>query len=123
MKIVEDAFKHNGYLFVAVDPHATLDAATHTVTYSYLATPGDQYHMGNLSVVGLPPQQMADFQSAWKIKPGDVYDTTYTSTFLRQNTALRSLSGYAGKFQFKADTNTHVVDVTIVFMQAGRRAR
>ncbi|MBS1814599.1 MAG: hypothetical protein JSS87_06970 [Acidobacteria bacterium] len=123
VRMIKDAYKHHGYLFVAVDPHTTRDSATHTVTYSYTATPGDQYHMGNLSVVGLPPEQMKEFQSAWKIKPGDVYDNTYTSTFLRQNTALQSLSGYVGKFEYKADTNTHTVDVTLVFMQARRRVR
>lgn len=119
--VVEDAYKSKGYLFVAVDPSPVFDDSAHTVSFAYKATPGVQYRMGNMSVVGLPPTQMAEFQSAWKLKPGDTYDNVYTQTFLRQNTALRSLAGYVGSFRTTADTNAKTVDVQLVFMRQGRQ--
>jgi hypothetical protein len=47
------------------------------------------------------------------LKPGAAYDPLYTANFLTNNTALRSLAGYVAGFQAAADSQTHLVDLTI----------
>jgi outer membrane protein assembly factor BamA len=45
-------------------------------------TEGFEYHMGELEFRGLDNTLTAKLRNAWKIRPGDVYDTTYLSEYL-----------------------------------------
>jgi outer membrane protein insertion porin family len=60
-----------------------------------------------------------DFDFGWLLKPGAAYDPLYTANFLTKNTALRSLAGYTASFQAAADSQTHLVDLTINFIHTG----
>ena len=57
--------------------------------------PGDQYRIHTVRALGLTDLQQKEFDSAWRLHPGDPYDTVYVATFLQKNTALRSLAGHS----------------------------
>lgn len=98
---------------------ATLDPATHQVAYTVRVIPGDQYRLKSIQTAGLSDAQKHEFDANWHMHPGDFYDLTYINTFLRKNTALRSLEGYSGKYRAVADPDTHLVDLTVTFVKGG----
>lgn len=114
-----NAYLHLGYLDAYVDAHPQQDAAAHTVSYSLQVTPGEIYHLKSVTPLNLSAAAQKDFDFGWLLKPGAVYDPIYTANFLNNNTALRNLSDYTASFQAAADTQTHLVDLTIRFFRAG----
>jgi len=54
------------------------------------------------------------------MKPGDVYNEAYISSFLNNNTAMQHLATYSASFQASADPLTHLVDLTITFVPGPR---
>ncbi len=123
LKTIDTAYRRQGYMDVIVDAAPLLNAATHQVAYSISVAPGEQYRLSTLTVVNLPAEQRAQFDSVWKMKRGDIYDVTYVMGFLRNNSAVRALSGYSGGFQASANPQTHLVDLTITFIGAGDQRR
>jgi outer membrane protein insertion porin family len=109
------AYRTRGYMDAVIESGATLDDTAHTVSYTLHATPGEVYHLQSLSVVGLPPDVQAEFDAAWTMKAGDVYNEPYINKFIQNNTAMRKLSAYAGGYQASADPEKHTVDLTLTF--------
>ena len=66
----------------AIKPDAEFDDATSTVVIRLDVKEGAVYHMGELEFRGLDNSLTAKLRSAWKIRPGDVYDATYLSEYL-----------------------------------------
>ncbi|HEV2578295.1 MAG TPA: POTRA domain-containing protein [Acidobacteriaceae bacterium] len=114
-----NAYLHLGYLDAFVDAHPQKDASAHTVSYSLAITPGEIYHVKSITPLNLSAAAQKDFDFGWLLKPGAAYDPLYTATFLTNNTALRSLAGYTASFQAAADSQTHLVDLTINFIRTG----
>lgn len=119
---VDAAYQKQGYADEYVDAGATLDAAAHTVSYNVKVVPGAQYRLQSVNVVGLAPEAKAQFDLAWMLKPGDLYDVGYVRGFLANNTAMRGLSGYAGQFRAASDPQTHQVDLTVTFVAVGGKS-
>ncbi|HZQ42004.1 MAG TPA: POTRA domain-containing protein [Acidobacteriaceae bacterium] len=114
-----NAYLHLGYLDAFVDAHPQKDATAHTVSYSLQITPGEVYHVKSVTPLNLSAPAQKDFDFGWLLKPGTAYDPLYTASFLTQNTALRNLAGYTASFQAAADSQTHLVDLTINFVRTG----
>ncbi len=114
-----NAYLHLGYLDAYVDAHPQQDAAARTVSYSLQVTPGEIYHLKSVTPLNLSASAQKDFDFGWLLKPGAAYDPLYTANFLTNNTALRNLAGYTASFQAAADSQTHLVDLTINFIRAG----
>ena len=119
---IDAAYHKQGYMDEYVDTGSTLDNAGHTVSYRLTVVPGEQYRLHSLSVVGLPPEARAQFDLAWTMKVGELYDAEYVRAFIVNNSAMQSLSRYTGSFQAAADPATHLVDLTVQFVP-GRGAR
>ena len=113
------AYLHLGYLDAYVDAHPQQDATAHTVSYSLQVTPGEIYHLKSVTPLNLSAAAQKDFDFGWLLKPGAAYDPLYTANFLTNNTALRNLAGYTASFQAAADSQTHLVDLTINFIHTG----
>lgn len=114
-RLIEDAYKKQGYLYVAVDPQPAFEEATHTVSYAFQVTPGDQYHVQSVQLLGLSPQQLQMVQQNWKMQRGSYYDPNYVTAFAQQNTALMFLAGYNASFEARADASTKLVDLVVTF--------
>jgi hypothetical protein len=115
-----EAYLHLGYLDAYIDAHPQEDKTARTVSYSLQVTPGDIYHIKSVTPLNLSAAAQKDFDFGWLLKPGTPYDPIYATNFLTKNTALLSLAGYTASFQASADTQTHLVDLTINFVRPGR---
>ena len=110
------AYRAQGYMDAYLHVTPALDTTAHTVAYDLTAVPGEQYHLKTITVVGLTPDARQQFDSGWRMQPGDLYNEPYIQHFLNNNTALLKLNNYAGSYQASADPNTHLVDLIITFV-------
>jgi outer membrane protein assembly factor BamA len=113
------AYFAKGFQDARIQTSATLDRATHHVAYTIQVVPGDQYRLHSFKAVGLTDEQRKQFDSAWHMKPGDFYDVTYMTEFLKQNSSLQALRGYSANYKAFSDPNTHLVDLVITFVKGG----
>ncbi len=70
-----------GYLFAQVDAVSTMDDATATVAYQLNVNEDEMYHMGELNIDGLPPENAKKVLAQWQMKKGDAYDNSYPQRF------------------------------------------
>ena len=117
---IEVSYRAHGYLDAYLLPSPTLDDTTHTVTYTLRTIPGDVYHLKSVTPLHLSPEAQKEFDAGWLMKPGDVYNESYITGFIRSNTALLHLATYTASFQSAADPTTHQVDLTINFIPPAR---
>jgi len=119
LAVLARAYYAKGYQDAKVQAPATMDSATHHVAYTIRVVPGPQYRLKSINTVGLNDQQRKDFNSAWKMNPGDFYDVTYLTSFLLKNITIQSLRGYSANYKAASDPDTHLVDLTISFSKGG----
>jgi outer membrane protein insertion porin family len=116
---VDRQFTRHGYMDAKFSSTTTKDTAAHTVVFALSVIPGEQFHLGTVQTLNLSPEQQKEFDSAWKMRPGDPYDEDYVATFLKQNNALKSFIGYSATYKQAAHLDTHAVDLTITFVKGG----
>ncbi len=109
------AYHTRGFVDALIATSPVLDESAARVSYSLTATPGAQYRIHTVTPVSLTSAQRADFDRGWLLKPGDLYNPDYVTTFLANNTALVSFNGYAASFKAISDPETHLTDLTITF--------
>jgi outer membrane protein insertion porin family len=117
MAILDSGYRQQGYMDIGIGAVAKTDPATHLVSYTVTIAQGEQYRVKTLNVIGLGDAQHKEFDPAWKMVPGTLYNPIYASGFLKNNTALLSLYGYSAGFTAKADPDTHTVDLTVKFVR------
>jgi outer membrane protein insertion porin family len=81
LEAVQKLYGTRGYLFARVDPSPALDDAQSTASYELNVTEGEQYHMGDLELDGLPPDTTARMTAQWQMKKGQPYDKSYLQRF------------------------------------------
>jgi outer membrane protein insertion porin family len=81
--VVTSAYAKQGYLLESATFTPTLDDAAKRAVFRMSVNEGAQFRMGTLEVVGFPEADAAKLKSKWRLKPGDVYDGSYLSEFLR----------------------------------------
>jgi outer membrane protein assembly factor BamA len=113
------AYYAKGFQDAKVQAPAALDPATHHVAYTIRVVPGDQYRLHSVKFNGLSEAQTKEINSAWRMKPGDFYDVTYVTEFLKQNSALQTLRGYSATYKAVSDPDTHLVDLALTFGKGG----
>ncbi|MGC1107499.1 MAG: POTRA domain-containing protein [Candidatus Acidiferrales bacterium] len=118
IQAVHDAYLKQGYLQVAVSPQPSLDNATRHVSYQFSVNEGPQFHVGAVTVTGLPDALKQRLLKAWKLQPGDVYDGTYLPQFAKQALPGLYRSGVrvgTPQFSVHADPDTNIVNVEVDF--------
>ncbi len=114
-----NAYFAKGYQDAHIQAPLIIDRATHHVAYTIQVVPGPQYHLHTLKVVGLTDEQHKQFDAAWKMQPGDLYDTTYMTGFLTRKETPQALLGYSATYRALSDPDTHLVELTITFVKGG----
>lgn len=71
-----------GYITVSIKPEAQFDDAASTVTIRLNVNEGYVYHMGDLEFRGIDNALTARLRSAWKLRPGEVFDSTYLKQYV-----------------------------------------
>lgn len=84
LRAVQELYGSRGYVTASIKADAQYNDEAGTVDYLLLVTEGSVFHMGELEFRGIDNALTARLREAWKIRPGEVYDTTYLKGFLVQ---------------------------------------
>lgn len=118
IRAVMSAYGRKGYLAARPAPTPQFDELGHTVVFVLEVTEGPQFHMGELTVTGVPATTATLLKERWKLKPGDAYDAGYATDFM---TELRKtdpqLLARLGpmRMSVKQDASARTVSVTLAF--------
>ena len=82
LKDIQKLYGSRGYVTATIATHLDFDGAAGAVAVRLEVKEGYEYHMGELEFRGLDNSLMAKLRNAWKIRAGDVYDSTYLSDYL-----------------------------------------
>jgi outer membrane protein assembly factor BamA len=117
-ELISTRYKSKGYLDCKVTPHASLDDASHTVSYTVDIDPGPVYHLGFVKFDNVSDAMRTLLIHNWEMLPGDPFDESYVANFIvkaqAQDPVLRrSLAGVKASFDATSDPHTHIVNVVI----------
>ncbi len=82
LKDIQQLYGSRGFVTAAIKSEAEFDDADSTVVLHLEVKEGFVYHMGDLEYRGLDNNLTAKLRGIWKIRPGEVYDSTYLSEYL-----------------------------------------
>jgi outer membrane protein assembly factor BamA len=82
LKDIQKLYGSHGFVTTTIKADAEFDDAAGTVVIHLGVNEGFVYHMGELEFRGLDNSLTAKLRNAWKIRPGEVYDSTYLSEYL-----------------------------------------
>jgi outer membrane protein assembly factor BamA len=82
LKGIQKLYGSRGYVVCAIKTQADFDDAAGTVAFRVDIAEGDVFHMGELEFRGLDNSLMAKLRNAWKIRFGEVYDSTYLGEYI-----------------------------------------
>jgi outer membrane protein assembly factor BamA len=119
LKLLTDAYGAKGYIDAKISAPPVVDRVAHQVAYSVSVEPGLQYHFRSVRWPSVSADQAKAFDAAWKMKTGDVYDSTYLFQFLKQNKMLIQ-QGYSMNVALKRDSSALMVDLSVTFTKAGQ---
>src|SRR5579864_198886 len=82
LKDIQKLYGSRGYVTAKLKADATYDDAAGSVVILIDVSEGPVFHMGELEFRGLDNSLTTKLRNAWKIRPGEVYDSTYLSEYL-----------------------------------------
>jgi len=120
LALIDAAYRRQGYMDVSVDGAPQLDTAAHLVSYAISVNPGVQYHLSEINASNLAPDTRRQFDAAWKLHPGDLYDETYLASFIKSNIALPYLQPYSLSYRVERDPDNHLVKLFLIFVRGAK---
>jgi outer membrane protein assembly factor BamA len=117
-----EEYGHQGYLDVRIDPVASYDDQTHTVSYAVSVVDGAQYHYNTMVLTGLSLAAEGRIHQMWPIATGAVFDKSLFEKFLTKlQTRPAEIFGElpvhyetVGHW-LRTDADKHTVDVLLDF--------
>lgn len=85
---VKNLYGSHGYLNATITPQPQLDNSAQSVSYTLEVREDHVYHMGDLEFRGVDNTLASKLRAAWKLRQGDVYDSSYLKQFLAQSGKL-----------------------------------
>ena len=82
LRAVRDLYGSRGHVTATIKAAAIFDDAAGTVAYNLEVEEGPVYRMGELQFRGIDNNLTARLNAAWKLRPGDVFDSSYLKQFL-----------------------------------------
>jgi outer membrane protein assembly factor BamA len=79
---VKTLYGSRGYITASIKPEAQFDDAAGTVAIRLNVNEGYLYHMGDIEFRGIDNALTAKLRNAWKIRQGDVFDSTYLKQYV-----------------------------------------
>jgi outer membrane protein assembly factor BamA len=105
-----------GYMAVSIQPDAEMDDANSTVKYRLKIEEGDIYSMGEFEIRGLDSRTTARLQDSWRLRGGDLYDSSYPKRFLEQeDKEIGWLADWNAIVRESLNRGEKTVDVTLRF--------
>jgi outer membrane protein assembly factor BamA len=116
---VSRAYGKKGYMKIFLVPVPVFDDARALVSYQIKVNEGNQYRMGQLAISGLSEGETKKLDDMWKLKTGDVFDSSYPNDFVRMAIKDRIISSSTPPRKYgvevKPDHQKLTVDVAIQF--------
>jgi outer membrane protein assembly factor BamA len=79
---IQKFYGSKGYVTASITPQPSFDEIAGTVAITLEVKEGAVFHMGDLEFRGLDNGLTAKLRNAWKIRPGEIYNSTYLSEYL-----------------------------------------
>jgi outer membrane protein assembly factor BamA len=79
---IQKLYGSKGFVTVSITPQPSFDETAGSVAITLEVKEGPVFHMGDLEFRGLDNGLTAKLRNAWKIRPGEVYNSTYLSEYL-----------------------------------------
>jgi outer membrane protein insertion porin family len=116
LKDVQKLYGSKGFVTASITPQPTFDDAAGTVAIRLDVKEGPVFHMGDLEFRGLDNSLTAKLQNAWKIRPGEVYNSTYLSEYLPEAQKLLPPSlDWEVAPHVTANVHDKTVDVDLIY--------
>lgn len=80
---VSRRYGHTGHLDVKVSAEPQLNDSTNRLSYRIVVKEGPRYKMGKLTIKGLEEEDANSLEQRWKLRNGEVFDTSYADRFFR----------------------------------------
>jgi outer membrane protein insertion porin family len=117
---ISGVYGKKGYLKIGVTPKPSFDDARRLVTYHIAVTEGPQYRMGQVTIAGLTEDEAGRVKSAWGLKTGEVFDTSYFPVFLEKvarERLIKPSQGLKVGQELKRDDQRLIVDVVVKYQR------
>ena len=116
LKDIQKLYGSRGYVTASIKANAEFDDADGTVVIHLDVKEGYEYHMGELEFRGLDNSLTAKLRNAWKLRPGDVFDSTYLSEYLpAAHKLLPSGLDWDVSSHVTANARDRTVDVDLIY--------
>jgi outer membrane protein insertion porin family len=79
---IEQSYQHQGHLDAKVNPTATINDATTSVSYEVTIDEGPLYRMGDLVITGLSLDAENRVRAAFHLSPAQIFDQSYVDEFI-----------------------------------------
>ena len=113
---IKKLYGTRGYMAATIKPTPQFDDANSTVRYLLEFHEGDVYKMGDLEIQGLDSRTTARMVDAWKLRGGDVYDSSYPMQFVKEwMKELSRMGEWNVAMHTTLEDKDKLVDVTIRF--------
>lgn len=116
IKDIQKLYGSKGYVAASITPQISFDDAAGTVTIHMEVKEGPVFHMGDLEFRGLDNSLTAKLRNAWKIRPGEIYNSTYLSEYLpAAQKLLPSSLDWEVSPHVTANISDKTVDVDLIY--------
>jgi outer membrane protein assembly factor BamA len=116
LKDIQKLYGSRGYVTASIKAGAEFDDADGTALILLDVKEGYEYHMGELEFRGLDNSLTAKLRNAWKLRPGDVFDSTYLSEYLpAAHKLLPSGLDWDVSSHVTANARDKTVDVDLIY--------
>ena len=113
---IKNLYGTRGYMAASIKPEPEFDDVHSTVRYLLQFHEGDVYKMGDLEIHGLDSRTTARMVDAWKLRGGDVYDSSYPMQFVKEwMKELSRMGEWNVAMHTTLEDKDKLVDVTIRF--------
>jgi outer membrane protein assembly factor BamA len=82
---VSKRYGRTGHLDLSLNAQPEFDDSASRVIYKIVVKEGPQYRMGRLIIKGLNEAETESLEQRWKLKSGDMFDTSYVERFLTKD--------------------------------------
>lgn len=118
LHMLTNAYGAKGYLDAQVQTPPTIDREAHKVAYTINVMNGPQYRFKSVRWPSISVPLEKEFDAAWEMKPGDVFDSGYISRFLVEHSPF-TRQGYTANILLKRNSGDLTVELTVTFTKPG----
>lgn len=104
-----------GHIEAGLQPRFTFDDAARTVTVDVEVHEGNQYRTGDLRFEGLSDKAVDSLRKLWRLRPGDVYDTSYPGLFVATAARQFDFSHLSVQIRQEPIRDSKIVNTTLSF--------